>query len=158
MKILKPAAIATAISGTLDILFAMALTLLYSREPAAMLRYVASGPFPGAAEWGPGGALLGLLVHFALMAVIASVLMLLFRAKPKLLARPLHIGIAYGLLTYFVMNWIVVPLRFGTSLPPGTMAILTQLFAHIVLVGIPMAIVARRVLANSRRDRVSSQR
>ena len=49
---LKPIAIATAISGTLDILFAMILTLAFGREIPAMLRTVASGPFPGATYWG----------------------------------------------------------------------------------------------------------
>jgi hypothetical protein len=42
------------------------------------------------------------------------------------------------------MNWLVVPLRFGTPLPPKTLSIVTQLFAHIVLVGLPMAFVASR--------------
>jgi len=49
-------------------------------------------------------------------------------------------------LTYFAMNWAVVPLRFGTPLPPKTLSIVTQLFAHIVLVGIPMTYVAVRYL------------
>ncbi len=35
-----------AICGTLDILFAMILTVLFGREIGNMLRYVASGPFP----------------------------------------------------------------------------------------------------------------
>ena len=47
-----------------------------------------------------------------------------------------HCGLAYGLITYFVMNWLVVPLRFGTPLPPKPLSIATQLFAHIVLVGL----------------------
>jgi hypothetical protein len=42
------------------------------------------------------------------------------------------------------MNWIVVPLRFHGPLPPSTRAIVTQLFCHIVLVGIPVALVAAR--------------
>jgi hypothetical protein len=37
-----------------------------------------------------------------------------------------------------------VHLRFDTPLPPPTVSILTQLFCHIVLVGIPIALVARR--------------
>ena len=53
-------------------------------------------------------------------------------------------GIAYGLITYVVMNWIVVPLRFDTPLPPKPLSIATQLFAHIVLVGIPIALITAR--------------
>ncbi|WP_395621773.1 hypothetical protein [Sphingomonas daechungensis] len=49
---LKPIAIATAVSGTLDILFAMILTVFFGREIGNMLRYVASGPFPAAVDMG----------------------------------------------------------------------------------------------------------
>jgi hypothetical protein len=44
------------------------------------------------------------------------------------------------------MNWLVVPLRFHTPLPPRTLSIVTQSFAHIVLVGMPFAFIARRYL------------
>ena len=145
----KAIIVATLVSGTLDILFAVLLTLLYGREPAAMLRYVASGLFPAAAEWGAAGSLLGLLVHFALMAVMATALVLLVRWRPILLDTPLRTGLAYGLLTYVLMNWLVVPLRFGTPLPPSTLSITTQLFAHMVLVGIPMTLVAKRLLGGA---------
>ena len=143
---LKPIAIATAISGTLDILFAMILTILFGREIGNMLRYVASGPFPAATDMGASGAVLGLLVHFGLMAIMAAVFMLIVRQRPRLLESPIMAGIAYGLLTYAVMNLITVPIRFGTPLPPKPISIATQLFAHICLVGIPMALIAARYL------------
>ena len=143
---LRPIAIATAISGTLDILFAMILTVWFGREIPNMLRYVASGPFPAATGMGTGGAILGLVVHFALMAIMAAVLMAAARHSPQLLDNPLMTGIVYGLITYVAMNLIVVPLRFDAPLPPKPLSIATQLFAHIVLVGIPMAYVAARYL------------
>lgn len=143
---LRPIAIATAISGTLDILFAMILTVAFGRQIGNMLRYVASGPFPAATDMGAGGAILGLLVHFTLMAIMATGLMLLVRWKPERLDTPVWTGLAWGIITYFAMNWLVVPLRFGTPLPPKALSVATQLFAHIVLVGIPMAFVASRYL------------
>jgi hypothetical protein len=143
---LRPIAIATAVSGTLDILWAMILTIAFGREIPNMLRFVASGPFPSAIEMGTAGAILGLAVHFTLMAIMATGLMLLVRWKPERLETPLRTGIAYGVITYFIMNWLVVPLRFGTPLPPKAMAVLTQGFAHVVLVGVPMAYVAARYL------------
>jgi len=143
---LKPIAIAAAICGTLDILFAMILTVAFGRQIGNMLRYVASGPFPAATDMGFAGAILGLVVHFVLMAIMATALMLLLRWKPERLDTPLLTGLAWGVLTYFIMNWLVVPLRFGTPLPPKILSVATQLFAHIVLVGIPMALVASRYL------------
>ena len=146
---LKPIALATLISGTLDILLAMILTVLYGREIGNMLRYVASGPFPGAMEMGPGGAVLGLLVHFALMAIMATAFVLLVRWRPVLLETPWRTALAFGVITYFAMNWLVVPLRFGAPLPPKTISIVTQLFAHIVLVAIPFTFITRRFLRHS---------
>jgi len=141
---LKPIAIATALCGALDILFAMILTAFYGREIGKMLRGVAAGPFPNATDWGAGGAVLGLLVHFTLMAIMATVFMVVVRSRPTLLNAPLVTGIVYGLITYVVMNLVVIPLRFPTAWPPKTSFVITQLFAHLVLVGIPMALIAAR--------------
>ena len=143
---LKPIAIATAISGTLDILFAMILTVAFGRQIPAMLRTVASGPFPAATDWGGDGALLGLLVHFTLMAIMATIFMLIVRARPALLDTPWATALAFGVVTYFAMNWAVVPLRFHTPLPPKTISIVTQLFAHLVLVSAVFVLVAKRML------------
>jgi len=145
----RPIALATAVSGTLDILFAMTLTVLFGREIGNMLRFVASGPFPDAKDWGGAGAVLGLIVHFTLMAIMATIFVLAARRFPDLLRSPLKWGIIYGLITYVAMNWIVVPLRFDAPLPPKPMAIATQLFAHIVLVGIPFALITARTLQTS---------
>ena len=144
---LKPIAIATAVAGTLDILFAMILTVVLGREIGGMLRYVASGPFPQATEMGAGGAVLGLLVHFALMAIMAAAYVLFASSRREhLFTMPVRAGVAYGIITYVVMNLVVVPLRFDTPLPPSTRSIVTQLFAHIVLVGIPIALITARYL------------
>lgn len=137
---------ATLIAGTIDILYAALMSAAFGAGPAAMLRTVASGPFPAATQWGPAGSTLGLAVHFALMAIMAAAYMLAARNMPSLLAKPLQWGILYGLVTYFVMNWIVVPVRFDMPLPPATRSIVSQLFAHIVLVGLPIALVAAKML------------
>ena len=142
----KSILVGTLICGTLDILFATILTLQRGKHPAAMLRFVASGPFPQSTEWGAQGALLGLAVHFTLMAIMVAALVLILRARPQLLDTPWRTALAYGLLTYFVMNWAVVPLRFHTPLPPKTLSVVTQLFAHIVLVAVPATFVARRYM------------
>jgi uncharacterized membrane protein YagU involved in acid resistance len=147
---LRTIAAATLIAGTLDILFATILTLLYGREPANMLRFVASGPFPAATDMGTSGAILGLIVHFTLMAIMATVFVMIARHKPALTTQPIKWGVIYGLVTYVVMNLVVVPLRFPAAWPPKPMSIATQLFAHIVLVGIPIALITARSLKSKR--------
>jgi hypothetical protein len=145
-RIGKPVLIATLVCGTLDILLAVILTTIRGRQIPDMLRYVASGPFPHATEWSTAGAVLGLAVHLGLMAVMVGSLSLLVRSWPGLLDTPWRTAIVFGLVTYLVMNWAVVPLRFHTPLPPSPLAISTQLFAHIVLVGLPATFIARRYL------------
>jgi hypothetical protein len=142
----KPIAVATLVSGTLDILLAMILTVWFGRQIPDMLRSVASGPFPIAADMGTGGAVLGLAVHFTLMAIMATIFMLLVLRRPQLLDTPWRTALAYGVATYIVMNLVVVPVRFHVPLPPKPLSIATQLFAHIVLVGLPFTLIARRYL------------
>ena len=145
-SIVKPILLATAVCGTLDILFAVILTLMRGKEPAAMLRFVASGPFPDATTMGTTGSLLGLAVHFTLMTIMVAAFVVTARGIPALTDRPLLWGVIFGLMTFVIMNWIVVPLRFPAAWPPKPMAIATQLFAHIVLVGLPTAYITRRHL------------
>ena len=142
----KTIALSTLVSGTLDILFAMILTLAFGRHIPDMLRFVASGPFPAATGMGGGGAILGLAVHFTLMAIMAAIFVALVRARPVLLDTPWRTALAWAVVTYFAMNWLVVPLRFHSPLPPKTLSIVTQAFAHLVLVAIPMTFIARRYL------------
>lgn len=136
---------ATLVAGTLDILYAAVMSAIFGRGPAAMLRTVASGPFPSATEWGVEGSIVGLIVHFTLMAIMATCFVIVARNWPGLLEKPIRSGVLYGLLTYAVMNWIVVPVRFDLPLPPEPRSIVSQLFAHIVLVGIPMAMITAKM-------------
>jgi len=145
-SIWKPIVVATLVCGTLDILLAVILTIMRGKEPAAMLRFVASGPFPQATDWGTGGSLLGLVVHFTLMAIMVAVFVIAARRIPALTDNPLLWGLVYGLITYAVMNLLVVPLRFPTAWPPKPLSVGTQLFAHVVLVGWPTAFITRRYL------------
>ena len=90
-------------------------------------------------------ALVGLALHFAIMAVMATVYVLAAARMPNLRARPLLGGVAYGLATWAVMNLIVLPLRWPTLFPKfDTVSLAEQLFSHVVLVGIPIALIARR--------------
>jgi hypothetical protein len=145
-SLMRPIILATLVAGTLDICAAIILSLTLGRGPANMLRFVASGPFPAATEWGAGGAALGLVTHFVLMAIMVTIFVVVAARWPALIARPLLSGVIYGLVTYVAMNLVVVPLRFPGAFPPSPRGLATQLFCHIVLVGIPIAWIASRHL------------
>jgi hypothetical protein len=136
--------VATAIAGTLDIAAAVILTLIYHGVPIKMLRRIGSGLIPDAASWSlHAGAALGLATHYAIMAVMAAVFVFAADRNPALKRDALLWGLLYGIGTWAVMNLAVLPLRFG-NFPSSAIGIATALFCHIALVGIPIALVARR--------------
>lgn len=135
---------ATLVAGTLDILSACIYTLIAGRAPITMLKGLASAILGnGAVQGGIGVALVGLLLHFAIMAVMVAVFVIAANRLPVLKTRWLLAGIAYGIGLWAVMNLIVLPLRFGWH-PFTPLGLAEQFFSHIVLVGIPIAWFAKR--------------
>lgn len=141
----KIIAIATLVAGSLDIAAAMATTALRGKSVTAMLQFVASGPFgdwPRSSGW--IGAATGLAVHFAIMAVMAAAFVAAARRLPKVRAWRLFYGVAYGVLLYLVMYWIVIPLRWPSSPAAAVtpLSVLLPLAIHILFVGIPIALIS----------------
>lgn len=144
---LKPIIIATAIAGALDILAAFFFAGRTGISAARVLHFVASGPFGDRALTGNGFAAVGLFVHFAIMASMAAVFVLAAVRLPLLLDHPIIAGAVYGLALWFVMYWVVRPARWPRLTPSTDPArIAEELFCHIILVGIPIALVARHYL------------
>ena len=132
--------------GTLDAAYASVLALARAGDVGEVWRGVASGPFGQAAtHWGAGGVLAGLLAHFAIMAAMTAVALVLFRKTPLADANPWLAGTLYGLALYCVMYGIVLPARFGAPFPePDKLKLAIGLIPHVFLVGIPMALILRR--------------
>src|SRR3954447_10744130 len=143
---LRPILIAALLAGTLDILSAFVFAGMAGMSPGGVLTYVASGPFgdgvrSGEAHW----AAVGLAVHFAIMACMASAYVLVAARVPALLRHPVAAGLAYGFLLWLIMYWAVKPLRWPDApLPQTAWGIGNALFSHCILVGLPIALVAAR--------------
>ena len=135
---------ATLVAGTLDILSAFAWTLIAGGKPANVLPSVASGPFGDAIRDSILAAPLGLIVHFAIMLIMVAAYVIVAARVPALKRQWLVAGVLYGLLLWFVMHWVVLPLRFGIPHPSEGAAITRQLISHVLLVGIPIAWITAR--------------
>ena len=135
---------ATLVAGTLDILMAIIDTSLSGGSVTGMFRSIASGPFGDSMREHAAGVPLGLLVHFAIMAVIAAAYVLAARRIPALIRNWWIAGLIYGLGVWLVMYGIVLPARFGAPFPAEAVEIAKGLFAHCVLVGLPIAWIAAR--------------
>lgn len=133
-------------AGALDIVNAMVFWSLYAgTKPVQILQSIAAGIQGKAAfEGGAASAALGLGLHFFIMCCMAAVYWLACRRWPWMLARPVAAGVAYGLATWAAMNYAVVPLS-RASPPPFIPAwFVDSLLAHILLVGLLFAFLARR--------------
>ena len=146
--------IATIIAGTLDILAAFAFAIAAGGSPAGVLRGICGAVvdpehLPALAvpllDTSVTPLLLGLALHFAIMAVMAAVYVSSAAHLPWLNRVPVLSGLAYGLVLWLVMFWLVLPLRWPTLFPtadPNDIAM--QLSCHLLLVGVPIALVTKR--------------
>jgi hypothetical protein len=154
-RILRASLIGAACVAVLDIAGAMVLAFARSgAEPLTVLQSVASGALGKSAySGGITTALIGLAIHTGIALVAATVFMLVASRVPALTRRPWLWGPVHGLGVWAVMYLIVLPQRWPQAFPnfePGQLA--GQLFCHLFLVGLPIGIVASRVLGS--RDRV----
>lgn len=135
---------ATLICGALDAAYASVTALLRGKPVGPVWNGVAAGPFGDAAQgWGTAGVVAGLLVHFAIMGVMAAVFLWGVWQNAWVRGHAVLSGAIYGVLLFVFMYYGVLAVRFGLMLTdPAKIAI--GLFPHIFFVGIPMALIARK--------------
>jgi hypothetical protein len=134
----------TAVAGTLDMTEACVYWgVTKGVAPERIFHSVASGLLGKAAfTGGAATAVLGLVAHFCIMAVMVACYVLASLRLPILTKRPIAVGLAYGFATYAVMNYIVLPLsqaKHGGPFVLSTFA--NNLGAHLFMVGVPLALI-----------------
>ncbi len=150
---LRGIVIATTIAGTLDILSAFAFAVWHGASPLGVLGGIGSalvdrGTIGNA--WVLGA--IGLGLHFGIMAAMATAYVLVAALLPFVNRVWLLSGVVFGAILWGIMEHIVLPYRWPTIFPlTGTPEIAEQLFNHIILVGLPIAWIARRAARWRRR-------
>ena len=135
--------------GVLDILDAMTFFgIRNGLKPIRILQSVATGLVgrERAINGGLKTALLGLFLHFLIAFIMATVFYGASLIFPTLIKHAILWGLTYGVACYFVMTYVVVPL---SAVPPRTGPIpwpvfLNGIIGHALLVGLPIALLARR--------------
>ena len=145
--------LATLVAGTLDIGYAIGSSALRGIEPTVIWQSVASGLLGKATyEGGVKTALLGGVLHYAIMTSIALTFFLLSRRWPRLLEHPFLWGALYGVGVFCVMNYIVVPLSaIGQTFQRPPLRFIGEMFSHVVFVGMTIAWFASRVRSTGER-------
>jgi uncharacterized membrane protein YagU involved in acid resistance len=136
------------VGGAFDIAYATGFSWFRSQvPPMRIFQSVASGLLGKSAfDGGTTVAALGLGLHFAMALVIASIYVVASRSISVLTRRPIFYGAIYGLVVYSVMNAIVVPLSNvpARTAPRPTILIVSELLVHMIGVGVPIALAARK--------------
>lgn len=136
----------TVAVGVLDALDALVFFGLRGAAPIRIFQSIAGGLLGRATyQGGLATALLGVGLHFFIAFGIVGTYHLVSRKIPLLTRRPVLCGLAYGVVAYFVMNYVVVPLSAaplsGTFVLP---VFLNGVIGHALLVGLPSALAVRR--------------
>jgi hypothetical protein len=147
--------------GVLDGMAAVILTLINGRNPGRMFQGIASGLIGRASlEGGWATVLLGVSLHVLIAFIWATIYYGASLRLPTLIRRPAIWGPIYGVVVYFAMQIIVLPLSAirmypeggppeGVRLSPFLFAgnlqgMLRQIIVHIICVGLPIAFFAWR--------------
>ena len=137
-------AAAGVIAGTLDITYAIVVYGALGVPSARIFQSIASGLLGAAAyDGGIATALLGGVLHFSIAIVMAAGYLAFSLWVGRMRSAPLFSGFVYGVCLFLVMYLVVVPLSASSVTMPSGWLMVGALFAHTVLVGIPIAAVVR---------------
>jgi hypothetical protein len=130
--------------GIFDFLFAMIFNTIRGAVPIRIFQYVASGLIGRRAfEGGWSTFAIGVLIHFLIAFTLATVYYIASLRLPALIHRALMWGMAYGVLVYAVMNFVVIPLSAAPKLRFSMVSAVGQLLAHIIVIGPLIALIGR---------------
>ena len=132
--------------GVLDITAAFVVYGGYfDVNPVLILQGIASGVLGSSAfQGGYPVALLGLLLHFFIAFTATFVYVLLSRWLSFLVQYVYVSGPLYGVVVYFFMQYIVIPLSAARKGPFSFKMMVIGVIIHILCVGLPISVTTRR--------------
>jgi hypothetical protein len=147
--------------GLLDGTAAVITTIIYGRSPWRMFQTIASGLIGrGSLEGGWPTVLLGMALHVLIAYIWATIYYGASLRFPALIHQALICGPIYGVVVYYAMQIIVLPLSAIRAYPVGgppeglrlspfgfaanPKGMLIGIITHIICVGTPIALMAWR--------------
>jgi uncharacterized membrane protein YagU involved in acid resistance len=125
--------------------------LLLHVGPTRILQAIASGVLGAQAYTGGAStAILGALLHTGISIAAGLAFSFGTVSLPILLRRPVVSGLAYGILVYLLMSYIVVPLSAAAfKAATNPMLIGMSLTIHMVAFALPISLLCRRLIGRS---------
>jgi hypothetical protein len=137
---LKTSIYAGLIAGTIDIGAACTINQI---GPVPILRFIASGLLGSPLPHESWVFCLGMILQWIMSIIIAAIFVFAAAKIPALLRRWIAAGIAYGIVVYFVMTFVVVPLSRAKSGHVTLTSFIENLLA-MILFGLIVAYMAKR--------------
>jgi hypothetical protein len=129
------------IAGTLDI---AAASLINGAKPMRILQAIASGLLGKSAFDGNSATVeLGLVLQWAMSIIIASIFVLAAQWRPVFKRHWVKAGLAYGVVVFLVMNYVVLPLSAIGHAPRFRVVHFAEDIVAMLLFGIIVAFFAR---------------
>ena len=130
------------LAGAFDLGFAF----IYYGPKLGVVQSVAGGLLGRTAAYQGGvpTALLGGLLHFLIAFIWAGIFCVLSRRLPTLVQHAIPAGLAFGLVVFYGMNLVVLPLSaLHTKAWPPPFAF-WPIAMHMVIIGLPIALITRK--------------
>lgn len=141
---IKSIFLAGIIAGILDLTAACVTN--YRLSPVIIFQSIAAGIYGRASyEGGAKTAILGVFLHFVIAFGAATAFYLASRKIKFLIGQPIVSGVIYGILVYWFMQLVVLPLsNFPSKFNFTLKSTLVGLIVHILCVGLPIAFIVRK--------------
>jgi uncharacterized membrane protein YagU involved in acid resistance len=144
-QVLSAIVLGGLIAATIDI---AAASLINGRSPAFIMQAIAGGLL-GKASFGGGIAtvILGAVLQELMGVLIAAIYVVFSKTIPGLLRRWIPSGLIYGVIIFFVMNYIVLPLSALKSAPHFTTLKFAENMVAMLVFGLIVAFFARGLMS-----------
>lgn len=134
---------AALVGGTLDAAAGVIVYLIYfGMNPLQVLQYIASGVFgPKVINGSFVYVIAGLVFHYIISFVVAAIYFGAASRIKFLVTQKIIAGLSFGLGIWLVMNLLVLPNSNIPQSPFNASLAAIEIIWHIVLVGLPIALV-----------------
>ena len=134
------------VAGVVEMIAVIPIQAALGNGPLRVFQSIASG-LEGRLAYagGLGTAILGAVLHLVISIGAAAVFHLASRYWPEIRRRAVISGLAYGVVVWAVMQWVVLPLS-AVAYPPATdpAMVALSISVHALFFGLPLSLLDRR--------------
>jgi uncharacterized membrane protein YagU involved in acid resistance len=144
-QVLSAIVLGGVIAATIDI---AAASLITGRSPVSIMQVIAGGLLGKASrDGGIATVILGAVLQEIMGVLIAAIYVVFSKTVPGLLRRWIPSGLVYGVIIFFVMNYVVLPLSAWKSAPHFTTLKFAENMAAMLVFGLIVAFFGRGLMS-----------